>query len=96
MDYGTKAKMLFGDLKDLKSNISSLLLWIQIHAGINLRDILTITRQNDRIPNIDTGTYHRHYILCRLKLLFVLITVLVFIVTMNAMLLKGKDHTSRL
>lgn len=56
MDCRAKAKMLFGDLKDLKSNISSLLLWIQIHADINLRDILTITRRDDRDPNADTGT----------------------------------------
>lgn len=36
MDSGMKARILFGDLKDLKSNISSLLLWIQMHASINL------------------------------------------------------------
>ena len=49
MDCGRKAKMLSGGLKDLKSNISSLLLWIQIHADINLGDILTITSHNERI-----------------------------------------------
>lgn len=36
MDCGRKANILFGALKDLKSNISSLLLWIQMHANINL------------------------------------------------------------
>lgn len=68
--------MLFGDLKDLKSNISSLLLWIEIHADINLRDILTITRRNDRDPNTDTGTYPQHDSLCSLKALFIITTAL--------------------
>lgn len=63
MDYRTNAKMLFGDQKDFKSNISSLLPWIQTDTDINLWDILTITRHNDRDPNIDSGTYPQHDIL---------------------------------
>lgn len=80
MDYRTKAEMLFGDVKDLKSNISSLLLRIQMHTDINLGDILTITRRNDSDPNIDTGTYPQHDILLTQKLLFIIITVMVFTV----------------
>lgn len=76
--------MLFGDQKDLKSNISSLLLWIHIHTDISLCYILTITSWNDRDPNIDTGTYPQHDILCSLKLVFIIITGLAFTVIMNA------------
>lgn len=70
-----KAKTLFGDLRDLKPNISSLLHWIQIHTDINLRDILTITKHNDKDPDIDTGRYLQHNILCSLKLLFIKIVL---------------------
>lgn len=95
MAYGTKAEMLFGDVKDFKSNISSLLLRIQMHTDINLGDILTITRRNDRDPNIDTGTYPQHDILRTQKLLFIIITVMVFTVIMNALVVMRKEHPSR-
>lgn len=48
MDYKMKAETLLGYLQDLQSNISCLLLGMQIQTEINLKDILRIWRLNNR------------------------------------------------